>query len=203
MGIWKRDKGQNQTQRFPLEAAEAFEPEDDLHRQSQRTGSPPANLLCLFPDAAPGTTLNQFRFQLHRENGVQPGLVGYLEKYVGAAHLVWSMCALLADSGIDPDWKDTFEVWRPQWRQFATSFEIQGNTSRTLDVPPSPVSIMWIQAPNSLDTYKLYAVNHKEKKRDQDALEDLWRWMLDVPPEAIVNGVYIIKLGVEPWFPGE
>ncbi|KAJ5418958.1 uncharacterized protein N7487_002508 [Penicillium crustosum] len=181
MAIWKREKDQKQTQRFPIEVAEAFEPEDDLLRQAQRTGSPPGNLLCMYPDAAPGTSLNQFRFQLHRENGVQPGLVGYLEKYVGAAHLVWSMCALLADSGIDPEWKDTFEVWRPQWRQFATSFEIQGNTSRTLNVPPRQL----------------------ENKRDRDALDDLWKWMLDVPPEAIVNGVYIIKLGVEPWFPGE
>ncbi|EKV05790.1 Oxidoreductase, N-terminal [Penicillium digitatum] len=203
MKFGKPDKDQKQPQRFPLEVAEAFEPEDDLFRALHRTGSPPGTLLCFFPEAAPSTSLNQFRFQLHRENGVQPGLMGYLEKYISATHLVWSMCALLADSGIDPDWTDAFEVWRPQWRQFAKSFEIHGNTLRTLDVPPSPVRIMWIQAPNGLDTYTLYAVNHQEKMRDQDALDDLWRWMLDVPPEMIVHGVYTIKLGFEPWFPGE
>ncbi|KAJ6143552.1 hypothetical protein N7471_003005 [Penicillium samsonianum] len=203
MKFRKSDKAPKQPERFPLEAAEAFEPEDDIIRQSHRTGSPPGTLLCVFPDAAPGTSLNQFRFQLHRENGVQPGLVGYLEKYVSATHLVWSMCAILADSSIDPDWKDTFEMWRPQWQPFAKSFEIHGNTTRTLDVPPSPVSVMWIQAPHNLDMYKLYTVSHKEKKRDKEALEDLWRWMLNVPPEAIVQGAFIIKLGVEPWFPGE
>ena len=51
--------------------------------------------------------------------------------------------------------------------------------------------------------YKLYAVNPKEKKRDLEALEDLWRWMLDAPPEVIIKGAFIIKLEVEPWFPGE
>ncbi|CAG7947676.1 unnamed protein product [Penicillium nalgiovense] len=203
MKFWKFDKNKAPKERFPIEASETFEPEDDMYRQLHRTGSPPGNLLCYFPDPVPETTLNQFRFQLHRENGVQPGLVGYLEKYVSATHLVWRMCALLADSNIDPEWKDTFEMFRPQWRQFAKSWEIHGNTSRTLDLPASPVRVMWIRKPHNLDMYKLYAVNPKEKKRDQEALEDLWRWMLDAPPEVIVNGAFIIKLGVESWFPGE
>ncbi|OQE12727.1 hypothetical protein PENFLA_c064G05796 [Penicillium flavigenum] len=203
MKFWKSGKDKAPKERFPLEAAEAFEPEEDMYRQMHRTGSPPDNLLCYFPDPAPETTLNQFRFQLHRENGVQPGLVGYLENYVSATHLVWSMCALLADSNIDPEWKDTFEMFRPQWRQFAKSWEIHGNTSRTLDPPASPVRVMWIRKPHNLDMYKLYAVNPKEKKRDKEALEDLWRWMLDAPPDMIVKGAFIIKLGVESWFPGE
>ena len=129
-------------ERFSLEAVEAFEPEEDMYRQSHRTGSPPGNLLCYFPDPALKTTLNQVRFQLHRESGVQPGLVGYLEKYVSATHLVWSMCVLLADSNIDPEWKDAFEMFRPQWRPFAKSWKTHGNTSRTLDLPASPVRVM-------------------------------------------------------------
>ncbi|KAI3199016.1 hypothetical protein CBS147311_6100 [Penicillium roqueforti] len=204
MKFWKCIRApKQQPQRFPLEVAEAFEPEEEIIRRLNRTGSPPGNLLCLFPDPTPRTSLNQFRFQLHRENGVLPGLVGYLEKYSSASHLVWSMCALLADSGIDPDWTDAFEMWRPQWRQFANSFEMQRNISRALDIPPSPVRVMCVRKPHSLDMYKLYAVNPKAKKRDQEGLEDLWRWMLDAPPEVIVQGAFPIKLEVEPWFPGE
>ena len=204
MKFWKGIKAPKQPpQRFPLEVAEAFGPDEEIFRRLHRTGSPPGNLFCLFPDPTPGKSLNQFRFQLHRENGILPGLVGYLEKYSSASHLVWSMCALLADSGIDPDWTDAFEMWRPQWRHFANSFEIQGNTSRTLEIPPSPVRVMWIRKPHNLDMYKLYAVNPKAKKRDQESLEDLWRWMLDAPPEVIVQGAFVIKLEVEPWFPGE
>ncbi|OQE41246.1 hypothetical protein PENCOP_c005G06946 [Penicillium coprophilum] len=190
-------------ERFPIEAAEAFELEDEVIRRLHRTGSPPGSLLCSFPDPAPATTLNQFRFQLYRENGVWPGLTGYLEKYVNASHLVWSMCAMLADSNIDPDYKDTFELWRAQWRQFDKSFEIHGNTTRTMDVPPSPVTVMWIQKPNSLSYVQLRLNEYKEKERDREALEALWKWMLDVPAEAIVEGTFIIKLGYEPWFPKE
>ncbi|KXG49040.1 uncharacterized protein PGRI_029100 [Penicillium griseofulvum] len=193
MKFWKLGWGQKEpvhftptaSERFPIEVAQAFEPIDEVIRNVDRTGSPPGTLLCSFPDPAPGTSLNQFRFQLYRENGVLPGVIGYLE------------------NGIDPDWKNTFEMWKPQWDQFCRSFEIHGNTTRTLDIPPSPVNVMWIQKPNSLGFVRLSLGDYREKKLDQDVLEALWKWMLDVPPEAIVEGTFIIMLGHEPWFPEE
>ncbi|KAJ5382558.1 hypothetical protein N7517_000469 [Penicillium concentricum] len=189
-------------ERFPIEAAEAFEPQDEFIRRIYRTGSPPGTLVCSFPEPAPATSLNQFRFQLYRENGVWPGLTGYLDKYVNLTHLVWSMCAMLADSNIDPDWTNTFEIWRTEWRQFNKSFEIHGNTTRTLDVPPSPVDVIWIRKPNSLKYVQISLSEYKEKYDDHDILHALWKWMLhDVPAEAIVEGTYLIKLGYEPWFP--
>ncbi|KAJ5434135.1 hypothetical protein N7491_004730 [Penicillium cf. griseofulvum] len=131
MKFWKLGWGQKEpahftpsaSEHFPIEAAEAFEPLDEIVRNVHRTGSPPGTLLCSFPDPASGTSLNQFCFQLYRENGVLPGLVGYLEK--------------------------------------------------------------------------------EKKKLDRDVLEALWKWMLDVPPEAIVQGTFIIMLGYESWFPEE
>ncbi|KAJ5493956.1 hypothetical protein N7463_010043 [Penicillium fimorum] len=154
-------------ERFPIEAAEAFQPEDELYR----------------------------------ENGVWPGLTGYFERYVNLTHLVWSMCAMLADSNIDPDWTGTFGMWRTEWRQFNKSFEIHGNTTRTLDVPPSPVNVIWIQKPNSLKFVQIGLSEYKEKYDNRSILQALWNWMLyDVPPEAIVEGTYIIKLGYESWF---
>jgi hypothetical protein len=191
-------------ERFPIEQAVICEPEDEVHRRKYRTGSPPGNLLSLFPDPVPVVKgLNQFRFQLHRDNGVMPGLFGYLEKYVSATHLVWSMCASLADSGIDPEWTRTFEMWRPQWREFSKSFECHGNTKRTLPIAASPVREMWIQKPNSLDVFKLRVVYHREKQRDRDDLEALWRFMLDVEPEVVLGGAYLITLKNESWFPYE
>ncbi|KAJ5950598.1 uncharacterized protein N7479_009011 [Penicillium vulpinum] len=208
MKFWKlteatKQSEPKQTERFPIEAAEAFDPKEDVIRRAERTGSPPGTLLCSFPDPAPGTSLNQFRFQLHRANGVQPGVFGYLEKYVNSTHLVWSMCAILADSGIDPAWKDTFELWRPQWRQFAKSFEIHGNTMCTMDTPASPVTEMRIQRPNSLAFVTLTVGDPNEKQIDRNVLEDLWKWMLDTPPEAIIEGAFIIRLQHEEWFPEE
>jgi hypothetical protein len=76
MKFWKLGWGQKEpvhftptaSERFPIEAAEAFEPIGEVIRNVDRTGSPPGTLLCSFPDPAPGTSLNQFRFQLYREN---------------------------------------------------------------------------------------------------------------------------------------
>ncbi|KAJ5481996.1 hypothetical protein N7475_000808 [Penicillium sp. IBT 31633x] len=195
--------GNKKPKRFPIEEAHTCEPEDEVHRRTYRTGSPPKNLLSIYPDPAPKTTLNQFRFQLRRDKGPLEGLFGYLDKYVSATHLVWSMSAVLADSNIDTEWTKTFEMWRPQWREFSKSFECHGNTERTLEIAASPVREMWIQKPNSLEVFKLRVVYHKEKQRDRDDLEALWKFMLDVEPEKIVEGIFFITLKYESWFPYE
>ncbi|KAJ5793807.1 hypothetical protein N7457_000406 [Penicillium paradoxum] len=189
--------------RFPNEQAIICEPEDEVHRRRFRTGSPPATLLCEFPDPAPKATLNQFRFELVRDKGAEPGLFGYLGKYVCATHLVWSMCAALADCNIDPEWTKTFEMWRPQWREFSKSFEYHGNTERTVVIAPSPVREMWIQRPDNREVFKLRVDYFQERERDRDDLDDLWKFMLKVPLKQIVDKAFLITLKHESWFPYE
>lgn len=199
----KGDESDQQPKRFPVEVADTTEPLDEVHRRTYRTGSPPATLLCEFPEPAPMPTLNQFRIQIHRDNGVLPGIFSYLEKYVSATHMVWSMCAVLADSGIDPEWTKTFEMWRPQWREFSKSFECHGNTKRTLPIAASPVREVWIQRPDNLKVFKLRVDYFQDKQRDRDDLETLWKWMLEVSCKKIVDRVYLVTLKHESWFPSE
>lgn len=81
---------------------------------------------------------------------------GHFGEWLCSVHLVWAMCARLADSETDLEWTAVFEQSRPQWDKIQEDLlkiseqrRVDPNARFRLEIPPAPVGRMIIRQTNA------------------------------------------------------
>ncbi|CAG8903694.1 unnamed protein product [Penicillium egyptiacum] len=62
-------------------------------------------------------------------------------EWINESHLIWTLCAALAESGLDREWTQGFDLYfHRQWVQIqSTMQQIQGVDRFLLDIPTPPM----------------------------------------------------------------
>ncbi|KAJ6142969.1 hypothetical protein N7471_002422 [Penicillium samsonianum] len=173
---------------IPLHTDEAWDA-DDEDSESERTSNafdfvPLSIALGLKKEVHP-----LFHFRVRREEGKFPGASGKSDGWISASHFLWTMCATLAEAGIDPEWTVTFGKWRPQWNKIQVQVKTFGYTQFSSEIPPAPVGLALVQFFGS--RFDEEPREFEIEQEDLDNVSDcqdiwtLWRYIIETPADQI------------------
>jgi hypothetical protein len=130
-----------------------------------------------------------FNFHVCRDSHPTRGATGKSEGWANTSYLLWSMCATLADAGIDVEWTHTFEQWRPQWDRIQDHVKSYGYTHFSSEIPPAPIGFALVR----FDDSKSFEIEQDGcGGEDQLDVWALWRFVIELPVGE--NGMFEVVL---------
>ncbi|KAJ5589199.1 hypothetical protein N7537_011877 [Penicillium hordei] len=134
-------------------------------------------------------TRRLFRFTVRREEYRSLSATGTYDGWIDVSHFLWTMCATLADSGVDWEWTAAFEKWRPQSKKVQAQVKTFGYTQFSSEIPPAPVGLALVQFFGSPSDKKAREFEIEQEGPDcvsgsQD-IWTLWRYVIETPANQI------------------